>query len=394
MPPLRVLCLDIEGGFGGSSRSLYESLRHIDRARVAPTVWCRRAGPVVERYQALDIPVAIRADMPKFSALPRLSRNILAGLHFVREWRGATAFRFSLSEAPRHFDLVHFNIEALFATAVWLRKSAPLPATLHVRTNLVDGPVARRQCRAVAASVDRLVFITENEQANFIRQAGRPVDGTVIYNIAEPPDCGIAPRSDIPRDGRFVVACLANYAWVRGIDRLVDLAVVLARRGRRDVLFIMAGDMRLTGSLPGELSVFARRKQSLSDYAAHRGVADMFMFLGHVAEPETVLLACDLLAKPTRENNPWGRDILEALAAERPVLSVGRYDRFVEDGVTGILLADWDDEVAADRLCALAADRETCRRMGGKGRARVTELCNGPARAADLLALWENVARR
>ena len=29
--PIRVLCLDIEGGYGGSSRSLYFSLQNMDR---------------------------------------------------------------------------------------------------------------------------------------------------------------------------------------------------------------------------------------------------------------------------------------------------------------------------------------------------------------------------
>ena len=61
--PMRVLCLDIEGGFGGSSRSLYYLLKHLDRGRVAPTVWCRKPGPIQERYEALGIPVAVMPEI-------------------------------------------------------------------------------------------------------------------------------------------------------------------------------------------------------------------------------------------------------------------------------------------------------------------------------------------
>jgi len=38
--PLRVLCLDIEGGFSGFSRSLYESVRDRDKTQAAVEVWC------------------------------------------------------------------------------------------------------------------------------------------------------------------------------------------------------------------------------------------------------------------------------------------------------------------------------------------------------------------
>jgi glycosyltransferase involved in cell wall biosynthesis len=98
--------------------------------------------------------------------------------------------------------------------------------------------------------------------------------------------------------------------------------------------------------------------------------------------------------KPTREANPWGRDIIEALAAGRPVLSVGRYDRFVEDGVTGVLQPDFDADAMAGRIARLADNRDEIERMALAGAARVAALCGGPARAADLLGFWRELAGR
>lgn len=114
----------------------------------------------------------------------------------------------------------------------------------------------------------------------------------------------------------------------------------------------------------------------------------MMSFLGHTSEPERVLAAADLLIKPTRESNPWGRDVLEALAAGLPVLSVGEYPTFVEDGVTGVLQPEFDLEDLAARICSLADDRPAIARMGRAGAQRVASLCDGPARSADLRAFW------
>ena len=154
----------------------------------------------------------------------------------------------------------------------------------------------------------------------------------------------------------------------------------------------IAGDMSLTRSLPGELGRIGSRGGTLADYAASRDLGDMFCFLGHVTEPERVLAACDVLVKPTRHDNPWGRDIAEALAAAKPVLSVGAWTTLVETGHTGLLQPRFDAKQMAVAIAELVVDPALRRRMGEAGRERIRRLCNGPERARDLAAVWARVA--
>lgn len=385
--PLRVLCLDVEGGYGGSSRSLYESVRHLNSSEALAEVWCRKAGPIQPRYETIGIATRVVPAMPRFSALPRLSRNLYAAIDAALEFRRAGAFLEDLHQAAECFDVVHFNHEALFPAARWLRRRSRHPLTMHIRTNLIDTPFARFQTRAIAKTMDHLVFITENEAETFRRLGGRPRASSVIYNIVDIPAEPPAPHPAVPADGRFKIACLSNYSHARGLDRLVDVADALARHGRH-VLFVMAGRMALTGSMPGLLGEIGRRGGTLQDFVAERRQSSMFLFLGHVSDPESVLAACDVLAKPTRENNPWGRDALEAMALGKPVLTCGRYSKFVKDGATGILQPKFDASMLAGAIMRLDDDRDLARRMGDAGRERVRTLCDGDARAADLLAVW------
>jgi glycosyltransferase involved in cell wall biosynthesis len=395
MTPLRVLCLDIEGGHGGSSRSLYYALKHIDRGSITPTVWCRRDGPIRRMYAALDIPVEVRPDLPKASALPKVTRNLwqlaLYLQDFVRSQRRGTLR--ALEATVSTHDLVHFNHEGFAGLALWLRRQTARPATLHIRTNVHPTPFARLQMKAISAAVDHVVFITPNEERTF-RSLGAKTPGTVIYNIAEPTP-GATPHPSIPQDGRLVIASLSNASYLRGTDRLLDLAEALKRRGRDDVLIVSAGDMQLKGSeWPGDLGAIASIGGTLEDAAAARGLAGRILFLGHVSDPESVLAGSDLLIKPTRESNPWGRDILEALAAGKPVLSVGSDQTFVETGVTGILQPRFDaDDLAAD-IANLANDRPLVFALGAAARARIAELCGGKARARDLAQVWLSAAGR
>lgn len=388
---LRVLALDIEGGYGGSSRSLYETLRHLPEGAAEVEVWCRREGPIQPRYAEIGIPTSVWPEMPHVSALPRLSRNAVAFGRQAVVWHRTRHFRNALLAAASRADIVHLNHEGLFLLARWLRPRTRAAITAHVRTHLPSSPVSRWQYRTLFTATDGCAFITENEMERAALHAGRPAKGCVIYNVAMPPT-DARPDPVLAADRRFKVAVLSNYAYIRGIDRLVEIAVTLKTAGRRDIVFVVAGNMRLKGKLPGRLGEIARKGGTLKDFAEAEGVSDWFTFLGHVDQPGTVLAACDAVAKPTRESNPWGRDIIEGLAAGRPVLSVGRYSRFVETAVTGVLTPDFDASEWAERIASLADDPAACARLGAAGRARVEELCNGPARAADLLRLWEDAA--
>ena len=389
---LRVLCLDIEGGFGGSSRSLLESIGHMDRSRTTTEVWCGSTGPAVTRYGDLGVTCRV-VPFPRFTTLPRVSRNLYALCRAkLGQVCGRPAFKELVRAATTRFDVVHANHESLFLLASALRRRAAAPLVMHMRTIVEPGAFARWQARSIARSADQVVFITENEREAWERLGLRTPTPHVIYNIAVAPPEGVSPHPEVPSGPRFRIACLSNYAWVRGVDRLVDVAAELKSRGRSDMLFVVAGDMRLRGSLPGALGRICARGGTLADYAASNGVSDMFAFLGSVDEPERLLAACDIVARPSRGNNPWGRETLEALAAGKPVVCTGVYQRFAEDGVTGIVSPDYDRAAFADAIIRLADDPALRRRLGAAGRLRVAALCDGPANAEELREVWAMAA--
>ena len=124
---IRILCLDIEGGYGGSSRSLYLSLSNIDPNDADITVWCKKSGPIQKKYCAHGIPVQLVPKMPRATSLPRLSRNLYVYGFFLRDWLNSGQFRTKLMAAANLVDVVHFNHESLFLLAAWLKKRTKTP---------------------------------------------------------------------------------------------------------------------------------------------------------------------------------------------------------------------------------------------------------------------------
>ena len=404
MSPLKVLCLDIEGGHGGSSRSLHQSLQAVDRTLVAPSVICRRGGWIEDAYEDLDIPCSVEPTMPRMTALSRESRNAIELLRFwLSSWPRARAFRRQLLAATDAAELVHCNHISLTPLAVWLRRRRPdLRITLHIRTRPYLTRYGAYQARSAARTFDGFVFITENERDYFIAQSGwvcggaEPSDppGPVIYNSVVVAGTNAEPLLDISSDDRLRAVCLSNFAMVRGVDRLVDVAAAVPKSSRDAILFVVAGDVAIRGNLPGLLGKVGAEGGTLADYARLCGVADQFCFLGYVTKPERVLATGHVLLKPTRRDDPWGRDILEAMAAGLPVASVGRYDRFVETGQTGLLQSHFDAGELANWLVQLAADRAMVERLGRNAGERVKRLCDPVARAGDLVEFWRKIVEQ
>lgn len=357
---------------------------------IEPEVICRRGGWIEDAYRELGIPCLVAPDMPRQTALHQTTRNLaVSALFHLQSWPRSGGFRRLLLERLQNVDLLHLNHISVTALAGWIRKKAPsMPMTMHIRTMPVRSGFADRQARQAIGAIDRFAFITENEQAYLENMSGLETKGSVIYNPVRRFDDQTEPNADIPNDGRLKVACLSTFSYPRGIDRLIDVAESANRISSGRFLFVVAGDMKLSGRLPPPLSDVARQGGSLEDVAKKFGLGDSFLFLGHVQQPEKVLASCDVLLKPTREYNPWGRDILEALAAGLPVASVGSYDRFVETGSTGLLQAEFDADEVAGWLSVLDQNREELQMLGSTGRERIANLCDPGVSSRRLTELW------
>ena len=391
---IKVLCLDIEGLHGGSSRSLFNSLKNISTEKADIEVWCKRRGEVQESYNEIGIAVKIVPDMPKVSSLPRISRNLFVlALFYFRDWPNSKLFRNKLLVEANRFDLIHCNHEGLYWLARWINKHSDVPVTMHIRTRPWPTIFASFQMKIISRYVSGLVFITENERENFIKLGGKDVTYfEIIYNIVPEVKKMPLPIEGILNNNSFKVCTLANYSYLRGIDQLIDVALILKRLDYKEVTFVVAGDLFLSKSLPGKLGDVAKNGGNLEDYADEMGIGEMFLFLGHVAEPERVLSGCHALIRPSRECDPWGRDVLEALSFGLPVIATGEYDRFVEDGVTGFLLEEFDSKQVAKSIIELLKNKKLSKRMGEQAKKRVKKICHGPDRAQELLDFWQNVA--
>tara|TARA_Y100000991_G_C21706370_1_gene235928 strand:- start:98 stop:466 length:369 start_codon:yes stop_codon:yes gene_type:complete len=117
----------------------------------------------------------------------------------------------------------------------------------------------------------------------------------------------------------------------------------------------------------------------------------MFIFTGHLTDPTPILHHSNLLFKLTRENNPWGRDILEALSCGLPVVSIGSFDKFVKTGETGLLQNEYSPEAIAKWLKDLASDQSKLVQMSKNAKRIAERVCSAELSSNKVKAVWQDL---
>jgi glycosyltransferase involved in cell wall biosynthesis len=98
-------------------------------------------------------------------------------------------------------------------------------------------------------------------------------------------------------------------------------------------------------------------------------------FCGHRADVPAVMSALDVLVLASTSPEPFGRVLIEAMAAGKPVVATGAgaVPEIIQDGEQGLIVAPGDPGALAEAVIRLLSDPGLARTMGQKGRLRVEE---------------------
>jgi glycosyltransferase involved in cell wall biosynthesis len=387
--PDRVLYLETALGVGGSVISLYELVKGLDRSRYEPVVVTYANHAYVNKFRALGADVVVcdasqaPDHRPKWASSARSSTfgrwlrktdwgtAIYHGVGLVfffarRLWPRVQALRRIIAE--KQVKLVHTNIrvghdrEGIIAARLTGR-----PCVCHVRHFESLGWFDRR----LAALASRFIYISEAVQRSHLESGVPCRKGLVVYNGLDVPTF---VRALDPEKGRESLNLGADDLVVGIVGRLD------AWKGQEVFLRAMAqvGDVvpqakgivvgEVAAEHPGYLDVLLALRNELA-------LADRVVFSGFRMDVPVVMSALDILVLASTSPEPFGRVLIEAMAAGKPVVATdaGAAREIIEDGVQGLLVPPGESEAMARAIIYLLTHGGTAILMGQKGQARVRE---------------------
>ncbi|HYZ75042.1 MAG TPA: glycosyltransferase [Chthoniobacterales bacterium] len=358
----RILFVDQTGELGGAELCLADlAIRLRDRA----SVFLFEGGPFEEllKQNGVDVRLANqKAPKPSVSKQSRFSAYLLA-LPAVR------SLIVDLARAAKGVDLLYANTaKAMMVTtlvALLLRKRFLFH--LHDMIDAAHFSRLNRWLLVTAANLATgIVANSEATAAAYRRAGGQNRNLTVIPNGFEPElfyQDGTELEPAISSEGKSVVGMFGRITNWKGQKVLIQ---ALAQVPEVTAVFVGA---------PLFTDEDRKYQQELVAQAKELGVSDRVQFAGFQRNILPYLKAVDLVAHCSISPEPFGRVIVEALLAGKPVIATrgGAPTEIIEDGVTGILVNPGESAELAAAIRNLLADPARANRMAAKGQEIVSK---------------------
>lgn len=328
---------------GGSERQLFYLLENLDRSRYQPCLVTWNYDPREKYYRdidALKIPIyglpAVWSPIAKLRAFRNLARTL----------------------AP---EVIHsYGFYTNFA-AYYAARGAGALAVGSLRSDVVRSLESGGVLRGVLNSRWPHCHISNSvvcmEAARRYSSFFVPKQHVVVRN-------GLDLNSFRPSDDTAAksayVAGVGSLVPVKRWDRLLKAVQTVMSVGVKDARFRLAGD----GPLRSEL------ERSASEL----GVSHAVEFLGATHDIPAFLQGAKFLVH-TAESEGCPNAVMEAMAAGRAIVATdaGDIPYLVEDGKTGFVVRQEDDEALADRIVRLWTSPDLCRQMGNDARAKAEQ---------------------
>ncbi|MEO0465151.1 MAG: glycosyltransferase [Pseudomonadota bacterium] len=326
----------------GAERSFLDMLVRMQAAGTPPMAVL----PHVHNMAYLD---AVRERTTCVVVVPYLWR------HAIRTPRPDTQQALEKIMRAQPLQAVHINTCVIDAPAIAAR-AVGLPVVVHVRER-PDQDETLRQALDMNAETIRLSLLKEAD--HFV--ANSP---DVAAWLAAPERTRIVPNQvdpalfHLPRQDRTppCVALISSNITKKGIADFVALARHLEEMGKKARCLLIGPES--------------------ADLTALRPLPDTVETPGYATDPIAALIQADIVLNLSKFAESFGRSILEAMAAGRPVVCYnrGHLGTLVEDGVSGIMVTPDDPLEAAKAVALLLSDKNIRIRMGAAARRRARAL--------------------
>jgi len=352
MGVLRVLLVDHAPFFGGAESFLLDLLSALNRSEFAPMIVTDSRSPVLGRFRASGDPI-LTTPLPQINRSPfSLWRLLYAGARLARLARAA------------HADVMHsFTVRTHLISAV-----AAVMSGVPLLWRVCDDTLPRWAASLFGRVPHCIVAVSRYIAAYYpnLHFAGFAPDGARAPSAISQANA----RAELGlRADEFVVAHLGRLVRWKGqavfIRALARLAQTIP-----NVQGLIVGAWHTEDEKPGPLGGGESYYRELCGLADQLGAP--VTFTGFLRDPGTVYAAADVVAHTSTAPEPFGRTVIEAMMAGRPVIAAkaGALPEIVVEGETGILTPPGDDAALADALVNLLSSEPRRAQMGIAARQR------------------------
>ena len=363
---------------GGSTISLYELIRSLDKNLYEPVVIFDVKNDYYKKFKDLGIHIISKKRRLHSDNLTSKNRDIENFLKQYKRWLAnfyselkpfymlakndlLQVLEMSKIYKKEAIDLVHYNNNLLpnrgsIIAAHFLK----LPQVCHMRMfyelKILD--------RYLARYINKFFFISTAIQDWYLKNGICSEKGTVVFNpINEDFSLNNKREYKIRKEFQilnsdFLVCNIGRLDLWKGHDYFLKALSILINCNL-NIKALIVGKVEL--SFQGQ-SYYEKLRKMIIDLNLEKHVN----FLGHRDDVEKIMRAADIVVHSASKPEPFGRVIAEAMMTGRPVIATaaGGVMDIIKDKITGLLVPPKDANAMANAIKYLIKNPEIAKKMG------------------------------
>lgn len=361
-----ILFLDQSGQLGGAELCLADLAEFSGHQSL---VLLFQEGPFAGLLRARKVPVTI-ASLAKSAVRVSKSATLLAYLFSIP---GMALLICRTVRLAKDFELLYANTAKALVVAAVVAFISRKRFCFHLHDILNAEHFSVLNRRLIVTLANRAQVVVANSEATaeaYKKAGGKNRRLRVIHNGFKP--FQFRPDFSTLGDGTSFGNRAGNFPVVALFGRIAPW------KGQHIFLRALAELPKVRGLIVGEALFTSEDRnygQELRALAGRLGIAERIHFRGFCPDILPLLLSVDIVAHCSVSPEPFGRVIVEAMLAGRPVVATraGGALEIVTDNRTGLLVEPGDPQALALAIQRLLEDREFAAEIGRNAKKEAEE---------------------
>ncbi len=374
-------CADI----GGAEMSMLLLLAGLAKKNYDLSLILPEDGLVADRAKALGVKVHIFPMRPLMIE-QNIKQSIQDALTAVKQ---INAIRKLLANINP--QIIHINSYRVGLTFTWASRSLGIPSVWHFR-DIPSSPIKQKLIANLAKFPTKSIAIS-NAVFQVLNSRGTK-NMQIVYNGVNVEQFNqVTPKlfrqeMNLPSDAILLCSIGQLIPW-KGHDFLIKAFAQLTENQKK-YLIIVGGNVSPVWKMPDANRDFGIRLQEL---VKNYGIEEKVLFTGFRSDIPQILSDIDIYVHSATSPEPFGRVLIEAMAAKKPIVAPnwGGIPEIVGDGLTGLLYKPNNLASLKNTLVDIMKIRPKWEQMGEAGCKMVHEKFTVVQHVANMQQVYEQI---
>lgn len=328
--------------------------------------------------------------------------NDLAGgctpLTKFREYTSKSYPKFINQLISEKIDILHINTSVFPHVHRLVKEKTNIKIITHVREVIPyydNGEVQKYMIEQILNYSDAIICISNNEAEPFVNHKN-------IHIIPNPFDFSSIENTKLILRQKYginkhtvLVGMFGQFHKMKGQLLFLNILkkTILENKIEKEVKFVLIGALfnPLWKRILKRILFKNDYGTEVLSYIKKNKLEKKVLIIPYVSNIFEYIIDLDIVVRPSLSSDPWGRDIIESMAFEKPIVATGNSEFYVSNNESGYLVNKDNIDLLALKVSNLINDESLRKRFGKKGKEIIYKKCNLENFNNQLLKVYDSI---